>query len=162
MSERAINPLKRETSVLVENVENEILIYDLENAQANCLNQTAALVWEYADGKSSASQIAKRVSAKLGVPVSEQVVWYALDQLQHKNLLQEPVQMPANVATMSRRDFMKRAAMVGAVVAIPTVIAIAAPKAAEAGSCLAGGQMCTPGACCAATGAACVPGTICP
>lgn len=148
MSERAIFPLKRESQVLVENVENEILIYDLENAQANCLNQTAALVWEYADGKSSASQIAKRVSAKLGAPVSEQVVWYALDQLNRKNLLQESVQLPTKYATMSRRDFMKRAAMVGAVVAIPAVVAIAAPKVAEAGSPCPPIPCLTPSECC--------------
>lgn len=151
MGQNVSLPSKRHAGLLVENVQGEMLVYDLEHAQANCLNQTAALVWEYADGETSVAQIAARVSAELGAPVNEQVVWYALDQLQRKNLLQNPVNLPAPYATLSRRNFMKRVAMVGALVAIPAIVSLTAPTPTEAATCLAAGQVCASDAQCCST-----------
>lgn len=135
-------PLKRQNGLLVETVQDELLVYDLDSAQASCLNRTAALVWENADGKTSVPQLAKKVGGELNAPVDERVVWYALDQLQRKNLLEGEFQVPAQHTALSRREFMKRAAMVGALVAIPAVVSLAAPSPMEAATCLASGETC--------------------
>ncbi len=131
-------PTARRDKLVVENLKNEVLIYDLERDQANCLNETAALVWQYADGKTSVSGIADKLSQKFGMLVDVRVVWYALDQLGKKNLLQERVAIPYQYNRMTRRDFLVKAGIVGAAVAIPVVIAMTAPTPAMASTCVGG------------------------
>lgn len=159
MSELASRPLKRQAGLLVKTVQDEIIVYDLDSTQANCLNQTAALVWEYADGMTGVPELAEKVSAELGAPVDEKVVWYALDQLNRKRLLQGELNVPAQMSTLSRRDFMKKVALVGAVAAIPVIVSMAAPSPSEAATCLATGSACTSGPqCCSGI---CTGGTLC-
>lgn len=129
-------PAARREKLVVEPLKNEVLIYDLERDQASCLNETAALVWKYADGKSSVSEIADKMSRELGMLVDVRVVWYALDQLGKKHLLQERVAIPLQYSHMTRRDFLAKAGIVGAAVAIPVVMAMAAPTAQASGSCV--------------------------
>ena len=128
-------PQARCERLIVETLKDEVLVYDLDREQANCLNKTAALVWHYADGKTSVSDIADKLSQNLGMLVDVRVVWYALDQLNKKNLLAERVAIPYEYARMTRRDFLMKAGIVGAAVAIPVVIALAAPSAAMAATC---------------------------
>lgn len=131
----SLYPTARRDKLVVESLKNEILIYDLERDQASCLNETAALVWQYADGKTSVSEIADKMSQNLGMLVDVRVVWYALDQLGKKHLLQERMAIPLQYTQMTRRDFMVKAGIVGVAVAIPVVIAMAAPQAAMASTC---------------------------
>jgi hypothetical protein len=39
-------------------VPDEVLIYDLKQHKAHCLNKTAALVWNHCDGETSVSEMA--------------------------------------------------------------------------------------------------------
>ena len=125
-------PAARREQLVVEHVQDEVLVYDLERDQASCLNTTAALVWKYADGKTSVSEIADKMSRDLGMLVDVRVVWYALEQLNKKHLLQDRVAIPAEYSRMSRRDFLVKAGIVGAAVAIPVIISLAAPTPAIA------------------------------
>jgi hypothetical protein len=131
----SLYPAARRDNLVVESLKNEILIYDLERDQASCLNETAGLVWTYADGKTSVSEIADKMSQNLGMLVDVRVVWYALDQLNKKHLLEERVTIPLQYSHMTRRDFLVKAGVIGAAVAIPVVIAMAAPQAAMASTC---------------------------
>ena len=152
MPSRSLYPLARRTEVVVEELQDEILVYDLDRDQASCLNATAALVWKYADGKTSVSEMARRMASELKTPVDVRVIWYALDQLGKKNLLQEQVALPPEYSRMTRRDFLVKAGLVGAAVAIPVVLAMSAPHPAMAASCLATGQPCSVGSqCCSGT-----------
>ena len=128
-------PSARHSPVVVVTLQDEILIYDVERAQASCLNPTAALVWKYADGKTSVADIAKKMSAVLKTSVDVRVVWYALEQLDKKHLLDRKVQAPMPYRQMSRRDFLTKAGIVGVAVAIPVVIALTAPTPAMAATC---------------------------
>ncbi len=134
----ALYPAARRDKLVVENLKNEVLIYDLERDQASCLNETAAAVWQYADGNTSVSAIAEKLAQKFGMPVDVGVVWYALDQLGKKNLLRERVAIPTQYNRMTRRDFLVKAGIVGAAVAIPVVIAMTAPTPAMANTCVGG------------------------
>lgn len=155
MSKNSSNPQARRSNIVVEELNNEVLLYDLDSDQASCLNETAALVWKYADGKTSVNEIAARMSKELKTPVDTRVVWYAVEQLNKKNLLQERVAVPATYGHMTRRDFLVKAGVVGAIVAIPVVISLAVPKPAMAalscaGPCAAG--TCTTNPLCGCTG----------
>ncbi|MBI4674524.1 MAG: PqqD family protein [Chloroflexi bacterium] len=151
----SLYPAGRRDQLVVEHVKDEVLVYDLERDQASCLNTTAALVWKYADGKTSVSEIADKMSRELGMLVDVRVVWYALEQLGKKHLLQERIAIPVEYSRMTRRDFLTKAGIVGAAVAIPVVIALAAPTPAMAATCT--------GACTGGPGVqgTCVAGCIC-
>lgn len=158
----SIFPLARREQVTVQEVDNEIILYDGKTAQANVLNHTAAVIWKLCDGKTSVSEIAQRASKELNAPVSESLVWYTLDQLSKKNLLETRATMPVTLKGMTRRDFI-RAGAIGAAVVLPVVVAMSAPKATQAASCGANGTICLSGpeccsGCCVGT---CQPASFC-
>lgn len=159
MSNFSIYPSARHDMLVVEELENEILVYDSENVQASCLNPTASLVWKYADGKTSVAEIASRMSLDLGSTVDPKVVYYALEQLDKRNLLIERGTIPAQYKQMSRRDFLVKAGIVGAAVAIPVIISVTAPTVAMAATCGPCNQANTPNAssCINQVGAGCPP-----
>ncbi|HZQ10869.1 MAG TPA: PqqD family protein [Anaerolineae bacterium] len=161
MRAQNFSPRSRHQDLVVEHVRDEILIYDLERDQASCLNRTAALVWQHADGKTSVSEIAEQVARDLNAPVSVQVVWYALDQLSKKNLLQERAVIPPEYTHLTRRDFLVKAGLVGAAVAIPAIISLTAPTTAMAATCTPSlcptGTECGTGCHCNTSNHACIP-----
>lgn len=150
-------PRARQTGLVIQTLPQETLVFDREREQANCLNHTAALVWKYADGTRSVSAIADAIARELNTAVDAQMVWYALDQLAKKNLLVERVPTPPQYMGMSRRAFLSKAGLVGAAVAIPVIVSIAAPSSAHAQSkvCIPGNQPCIVG------GTECCPGLNC-
>ncbi len=135
-------PRARTRNVNTARLNGEIVITDLVNADAHLLNRSAALVWQACDGNRSVSQIAAHVSSQLGSPVDEKFVWYTLEQLSTKNLLEQPAALPARAKGLTRRD-MLRAGLVGAAVVLPVIVTMTAPKPTHAQSCLAGGQLCS-------------------
>lgn len=145
-------PKARTERIVVQQLPDEILIYDLQSGQAYCLNQTAALVWQNADGATPISEIARRLQKKFRAPVEESVVWFALKTLDEQNLLSGGIAIPAGFASFDRRRLI---AMLGksAAVAIPLVFSITAPQASHAASnaaaLRANGQVCTSDAQCA-------------
>lgn len=139
-----LHPRTRRTGLKIQELPDEILIFDTRNDQANCLNATAAQVWKLADGTRAVSDIAREMTQTFGSPVDARVVWYALEQLAQKGLLEESAPVPTDYAGMTRRTFLTRAGVVGAAVAIPVIVSILAPTPAHAQSgCLDEGQNCT-------------------
>jgi len=150
-------PAAREDGLIMQKMADEVLVYDQQRHQAHCLNQTAALVWRSLDGESTASQIAARLSQQQGVAVSVAVVQLAVEELRRSGLLRGPV-VAAGKSGLSRRELMKRVG-VGAAVALPVVMSVVAPRAAQAATCRASGQPCgTSAQCCSGT---CQPGGTC-
>ncbi len=142
------NPRARKDGLIVQNLPDETLVYDLERDRAHCLNQTAAFVWQHCDGQSSAKEIARALNQKIKQPVDKKLVWLAIDQLGRSHLLTETPALPPHVAGLNRREVM-RALGLSAAVAIPLVASIVAPMPAQAATCKADGQSCTsPLECC--------------
>jgi hypothetical protein len=136
-------PQARRRGLIVEELQNEILIYDEDRDKALCLNQTAANVWKYCDGQTTVAAACNKLSSDLKAPVDEKLLWYAIDQFEKDDLLEDTIQLPpAITAGMSRRQ-LARTLGLAAVVAIPLVTSIVAPTAAHAASCVASGQPCT-------------------
>lgn len=146
-------PRKREQNLVVDDgLPDELLVYDLDRHKAHCLNLSAALVWKNCDGKSTASEIARRVRKKLDQEFPEDAVWLALRQLEKLRLLEKSAPMPARIASMSRRQLI-RGLSIAAVIAVPVITSIVAPTAAEAGSCVLTGDPCaTDIPCCSVLG----------
>ncbi len=141
-------PRARQTELVVEELSDEVLIYDLKCNKAHCLGHTAAVVWKFCDGKTSLDEVAARASTALKTPVTVDVVAFALEQLRRADLLESTVSRPV-AASLSRRDLFRRA---GAVAAAAVVTSIVAPTAAQAASLLPSGASCTSGGQCQSPG----------
>ncbi|HMF55158.1 MAG TPA: PqqD family peptide modification chaperone [Pyrinomonadaceae bacterium] len=156
-------PFARKDGLVVRELPDEVLVYDLERDKAHCLNQTAAMVWKHCDGQTSVPEMAQLLQKELNAQVDEKFVWFALDQLSKDHLLEERVTMPAAIITsgMNRRQMM-RALGIAAVVAVPVVTSIVAPTPAQAATCFAGGTPCTSGAQCCSGSCVGSPGVCAP
>jgi len=145
-------PRARKENLIVKDVDGEMLVYDLTNDKAHCLNKTAALVWNSCDGQSTVSEIAQFLTAQTKTKVDDAVVWLALDQLQKFNLLEAAPAAPAHLAGMTRRQWVRNVGF--AAVALPAIISIAAPAAQAQGSCVNPGQR-APGVACGSPNQCC-------
>jgi hypothetical protein len=138
----ALAPLARTERLIVQQMPNEVLVYDQDRHLAHCLNLTAALVWKNCDGKNTVARIASLVGRELQTPVRDEVVLLALDQLRKDHLLAADAAIPAPLNSVSRRTLI-RAIGIGAVVALPAIISLTAPTPAAAATGLAPGSPCT-------------------
>jgi len=130
--------------LVVQELTDETLVYDLERNRAHCLNRSAAVIWKHCDGKTSIRDISLTVSRELGGKIDEGGVWFAISQFNKDHLLVQEFPLPAAVASsgMNRRR-MIRTLGIAAAVAVPLVTSIVAPTAVQAVSCLPDGDSCT-------------------
>lgn len=125
-------PRARQASLIVKEVEDETLVYDIEADKAHCLNSTAAQVWKSCDGKTSVKEIASQLSVPDGAKVDENLVWLALDQLEKFRLLDEAPAKPSMLAGLTRRQMVARLGIAAA--ALPAIVSIVSPHASAQGS----------------------------
>lgn len=126
-------PVSRRDDIVVQDLNNEVLIYDLRENKAFCLNETSALVWQFCDGEKSVTEISESIGKKLDSPANEDLVWLALDQLKKENLIANGEEVVSNFNGMSRRDVIKKVGL-GTMIALPVVASLVAPTAAQARS----------------------------
>ncbi len=126
-------PLSRQSDILVQDLENELLIYDLRLNKVYCLNQTSALVFQFSDGTKTASEISELMSKKLGILVGEDFVWLALRGLKKDNLLGNDEELTDYFEGLSRREIVKRVGF-ASMVALPIIASVIAPSPAAAQS----------------------------
>ena len=139
-------PCARKAGLVIQDMPDEVLVYDLDTNKAHCLNKSAAFVWRSCDGKTSISDIARLFEIQTGDKVSDDFVWLAPDQLNENSLLESEVK--ASFAGRSRREVIKKIGL-ASVVALPIVASLVAPKSAMAAvSC----ACVTPGDCITQTG----------
>jgi hypothetical protein len=148
----AIRPHARKNGLLVQSLAEELLVYDLERHKAHCLNQMAMGVWRLCDGQHSVAKIAEHLGGELDATAAEAVVWQALDQLSRSHLLQEPLPATAGPGIISRRAFLRKAAVIGGIsIMAPVVSSVLAPLPAQAASGNPATNSCVPvGSPCAA------------
>ena len=138
-------PVARSEELLIQQVGDELIVYDEENNGSYCLNPMAARVWHYCDGQHTVKDIAKLLEKELDIPGDEDVdtrglVWLTLEELERFGLIKEYVKQPIGASGISRRTVIKTGALVGgfAVGSIfPLVQSIVAPTSAMA---VSGGQ----------------------
>lgn len=145
---RSFRPRARTDGLVVRELPDEVLVYDLERHAAVCLNRTAALVWKRCDGRTSVGELSRALAEELRSDDAEALVWLALEQLGRDRLLEERVKRPAALKGISRRELVRRLGL-GAAASLPLVTSILAPTAAQAASCKEPGASCAaPAECC--------------
>lgn len=122
-------PIARKTGLVVQEVPDEVLVYDLQSNKAHCLNKSAALVWRSCDGTNTVADIAKLVESHAGDKVTEDFVWLAIDQLSENDLLEQ--QIVTDFRGQSRREAIKKIGL-ASMVAIPVIASLVAPQSALA------------------------------
>jgi hypothetical protein len=120
--------LARQEDLVVQNLPDEVMVYDLKRHKAHCLNKTAAFVWQHCDGQTTVTEIASLLRKESGSPADEEVIWYALDKLGEADLLAEKLIPPVKDG-LSRRRMIRR---LGTLLVVPAVISIVAPTAVQA------------------------------
>jgi hypothetical protein len=127
-----IVPQARRDGLVVQDLPDEVLVYDTERHTAHCLNRTAAAVWQQCDGQTSVGELTRRLGREGVGPGAEQAVWTALEQLGRAHLLVERIHAPEPGGRFSRREALRLLGV--AAVAVPLVTTISAPRASEAAS----------------------------
>lgn len=126
-------PLALMDNIMTQDYANETLIYNLKTDKMFHLNETSSLVWQFCDGRSSIDQISRKVSQKLNSHANAEMVWLALEQLQHNGLLDQNNALEADLKRVSRRDMIKKAGL-ATMVAFPLITSVVAPTAVSAAS----------------------------
>lgn len=130
------NPVSRREELVIQEIGSEILVYDLRENRAFCLNETSALVWQACDGDKSVGQIRESLIEKLNSDFSEELVWLALDGLKKANLMENGEMVSPRFKGLSRREVIRKAGLFS-MAALPVVSSIIAPQAIHAQSCMA-------------------------
>ena len=117
--------LARHEELVVQELPDEVVVYDLKRHKAHCLNKTAAFIWNHCDGETTVTELTNLLEQEAGSPLDEQVVWYTLDKLRKADLLEGRLNSPVDEG-MSRRRMIRR---LGAMIVVPTVVSLIAPSA---------------------------------
>ncbi len=135
-------PVARKRNLVVQELPDELLVYDLDKNKAICLNQTAKLILEQCDGTTSLEEAKNNINQKLKAKIDNEIFWVGLEQLKKNRLLDESQPIP-EIPKVSRRDLMRSGLAVS--IALPLITSLIAPSAINAQSV----AVCTPsgGAC---------------
>jgi hypothetical protein len=135
-------PLSRKDQLVVQEHDGEVLIYDLRNNKAFCLNTTAALVWQACDGKRDVSAISDHIAGALNQSDSQALVWLALDRLNKENLIEGETEFSNQYKGLTRREIIRKLG-IGSMAALPVIASLVAPSPAHAASsCMAAPNGC--------------------
>ncbi len=139
-------PKFRQSDLVTQQVKKEMLIYDLRNNKAFCLNETAAAVWQKCDGKTTLIEITLELRDELGDSVTNEFLTVALEQLFRDKLLETDTEFAKIFSGISRREMIRRVGQ-SSLVALPIVTSLVAPTASNAQSttCPASPCRCTNG-----------------
>lgn len=152
MKNAARLPKARTDNLVIRELDDETLVYDMERDEAHCLNQTAALVWRRCDGRTTALQAARTVGKELDITVDADLVWLAVKQLQKFHLVNGAGKAPG----VSRRDLVLKYAPLA--LTLPVIMSISAPPPVQAASCVPSGGSCSAGSFCCTEGQECCGG----
>lgn len=133
-----MQPVARSEQLLVQEVGDELVVYDQRSHRAHRLNGTARTVWRLADGSRSVGELAVRLRdelrpgerAELGIGDSEALVRLALDDLARAGLLARSPRSGGIEEATSRRQILTAAAAL----LTPVIATIVAPTPADAQS----------------------------
>jgi hypothetical protein len=136
----ATNPMpKAKTAhLIVQEIDDETLVYDVARNAATCLNEFAAKVWRRCDGTTSVADIADALGE------DERAVWLALHSLNKSKLLVEEIALPLDMRTgKSRREIAVQLGLGAAVAAVSSIVMTTAAHASCSGLGFSCGNCCS-------------------
>jgi len=119
-----MNP-KAKANILVEEMSDETLVYDLDRHRAHCLNPTAALLLARADGERDVPALSRLLEEELGEPATEGIVRLGLERLRRARLLEWDGE-GIGAEGMTRRQAVRKLGTLG--IALPSVLTVAAAQ----------------------------------
>lgn len=134
-----ILPKTRNENIIMQDVGDEILIYDTITNQAFSLNETSAKVFNACDGVQTFDKLKSKYQ------FTDDLIYLALDELKAKNLLDAAANYQTPFGGMNRREVIRKVGL-ATMIALPLISSIIAPKAinaASGGGTVARGQTCT-------------------
>lgn len=131
--ENETRPISLKDNIVIQELEKELLLYDLERNKAFCLNKTALIIWNLCDGQNTIEDIRRKTSLHLKTRITEEMIWLALDKLKSEQLLSNHQEIKINFNNLSRRQVIKKAGL-ATMAALPLISTIVSPVAAAAQS----------------------------
>jgi hypothetical protein len=128
-------PRLRRKGLIVRDLSDEVLVYDLERHRAHCLSPVTARVWRCCNGKRTAARLRRRT----GLAVDADVVLVAAHRLSRARLLRPPVDAWLGAPSRSRRAWLRKAAALGGL----SLFSVIAPAASQAATCIPDAQCAT-------------------
>lgn len=125
----------RSKDIVVQQLGKETLVYDTAINKAYCLNETSTIIYNACNGTTTFDELKNRHN------LTEDLIYFALDELKNQNLLQDE-NYSAAFAGMNRREVIRKVGM-SSMLALPVITTLLAPKSVAAASCQANGQTCT-------------------
>jgi hypothetical protein len=128
-------PSLRTENFIVNELPNELLIYDLGKNRAFCLNETARAIMNECGGETSIDEAIVNLKCKLKAKVTEEMIWMVVEQFQKFDLLKDGYQVPIQTTKVSRRKILQSVAALG--IAFPVITSLVAPTPvnAQSGAC---------------------------
>lgn len=147
-------PWARNQEIILQELNNELLIYDLQTNTAYTLNQTSKIVYQACDGNTKFDEL------KRTYQFTDDLIFFTLNELNKKNLLEN--YSAANFAGLTRREVIQKVGL-GSFVALPLITSVVAPTAvnAQSGGLLPNGAACTSGGQCASNNCSGTKNTCC-
>lgn len=133
-------PIAKSKNIVTQESGDELLIYDLKENRALCLNNTAKAIWKMCDGNRTVADISNEFSMRSKTFVSDDLIKIGLNQLEKDGLLIDG--KTDYLEGMSRRDAIRKAGF-AAIIALPIISTVVAPEALAAQSLLPLQAACT-------------------
>ncbi|HRH41621.1 MAG TPA: PqqD family protein [Pyrinomonadaceae bacterium] len=132
-------PIAKTDNLVIQNLENEIVIYDLTTNKAFCLNETSAIVFQACDGKTDFDQLKSKSN------FTHDLIHLTLAELEKQKLIEFETDYVSPLAGMTRREAVRKVGL-ATMIALPVISSLVAPSAinAASGVCVASGQQCSP------------------
>jgi hypothetical protein len=81
------SPAARTDGLITETIDDEVVVFDLDDDFVSRLNRPASLVWRYCDGRHSIAELVAILVEELGDTADEDVVLIGLDILASRGLI---------------------------------------------------------------------------
>jgi hypothetical protein len=125
-------PARRRDQLISEEVSGECVIYDQRKKKAHHLNSTLTWIWHRCDGNTPVKALSSAFKQEFDASNSLDILFTGLKQLQSRQLLETPVNLP-EIAT-SAKSISRRAMVAAGSALMPAIVSILAPTPAAASS----------------------------
>jgi hypothetical protein len=111
-------PVARTENLLIQEVGDELIVYDETRDTAHCLSAIATRVWYLCDGQNTVENIARLLQEDIDFTPNQTVDWQGLvkltlAELEQFHLLDAAVTEPLSSPKTSRRQVLKKVSLVG-------------------------------------------------
>ena len=130
-----MKPVARVSSMLIEDLDGEFVIYDQAHDLAHTLNRTASIVWRNCDGTRTVSEVAAVLQSEGIAAADDDLVRLSIDHLAAAGLMEATESRGPAETRLARRQLLERVGVVGTgSLVLPAVETLTAPRAVAATS----------------------------